>query len=49
MTNHAALIDKARKASRAVYLATEETVADDLSQLLVSLADALEASGDPYA
>lgn len=39
-----ALIADARKASRAVFLATDETVASDLSRILSGLADALEAA-----
>lgn len=37
------LIDEARKAQRAVYLATEKDVADDLARIIGGLADALEA------
>jgi hypothetical protein len=43
-TDIAALIAEARKASRAVYLATDKTVADDLARILEGLADALEAA-----
>jgi len=35
-------INRLRKASKAVYLATEKSVADDLSQMLSNAADELE-------
>lgn len=38
------LIAEARKAERAVYLATEEAVAKDISRIIKGLADALEAA-----
>lgn len=41
------LVDEARKAQRAVYLATDKEVADDLSRIIGGLADALEAAQRP--
>ena len=41
------LMDEARKAQRAVYLATDPAVADDLSRIIGGLADALEAAQRP--
>ena len=38
------LIEEARRAKRAVYLATDASVADDLSRIIGGLADALEAA-----
>lgn len=38
------LIAEARKAQSAVYLVTEKLVADDLSRIISTLADALEAA-----
>ena len=38
------LIAEARKAQRAVYLATDEHVAEDLSRIIRGLADALEGT-----
>lgn len=35
-------ITEARKAAKAVYLATEKSVADDLSRIITSLADEIE-------
>lgn len=43
MTNEK-LIEKARRAKAAVYLATDASVADDLSRIIGGLADALEAA-----
>lgn len=40
-----ALIDRMRKASRAVYMATDAAVADDLSEMLVKI-EALYAWAD---
>ena len=40
---HDELITEAKKASRAVYLATDAAVANDLSRILVALVAALEA------
>lgn len=41
------LVDDARKAQRAVYLATEKDVADDLARIIGGLADAFEAAQRP--
>ena len=38
------LVAEARKAQRAVYLATDEHVAEDLSRIIRGLADALEGT-----
>lgn len=38
------LVDEARRAQKAVYLATDKSVADDLSRIIAGLADALEAA-----
>lgn len=43
-TDHTDLIDRMRRASTAVYIAVEEVVADDLSDMLRRAAAALEAS-----
>lgn len=40
------LIEEARRAKTAVYLATDASVADDLSRIIGGLADALEAAGN---
>lgn len=37
------LVDEARRAQKAVYLATDKLVADDLSRIIGGLADGLEA------
>lgn len=42
------LIDKLRKGSSAIYLATEEIVADDISAMLKDAADSLEAAQNYY-
>lgn len=39
-----ALIDRARRASRAIYLAVDEVVADDISRILLGLVAALTPS-----
>jgi len=44
MNHNEKLIEEARRAKRAVYLATDASVADDLSRIIGSLADALEAA-----
>ena len=41
------LVDEARRAQAAVYLATDRAVADDLSRIIAGLADALEAAQRP--
>jgi hypothetical protein len=40
---HKDLIDRLRKRAKCVYLATERSVADDLSSILKEAANALEA------
>ena len=44
MTDNEKLIEEARRAETAVYLATNASVADDLSRIIGGLADALEAA-----
>lgn len=43
-TDNEKLIEEARRAETAVYLATDARVADDLSRIIGGLADALEAA-----
>lgn len=43
-----ALIEEARRAKTAVYLATDASVADDLSRIIGGLADALEAAEEAH-
>lgn len=44
MTDNKKLIEEARRAKQAVYLATDASVADDLSRIIGGAADALEAA-----
>lgn len=42
MTERTELIDRMRRAARAIYLATDATVADDISAMLTEAANLLD-------